>query len=248
MANRGLGLVRWFLCVQAVFAQFGGGMDQMPKKPKPAPLKEDLKYIQCETCKAMVLEATRQAAELSSNSAVEEMLDKICDADLDGKEGRTKEGAWMSQIDVAKATSGPYAGRAIKLEHKGPGYCRRECRTVAKACDMVMDKLEADELARDVLAAASSSEKPQSAAAAVAQRVCTKQIGVCKKGKVPLWPEGKVRKNEQFKARDKKDEDLENLLSSLKGSGGGGMTMMRPGEMDLGDDKVDEIDVLKDEL
>ena len=83
----------------------------------------------------------------------------------------------------------------------------------------------------------------------VARRVCTKMAGVCKKGKVPLWPEGKVRKNEQFKPKDKKDDDIENLLASMKGMpGGGGLSMMRPGDMDLGDDKVDEIDVLKDEV
>ena len=83
--------------------------------------------------------------------------------------------------------------------------------------------------------------------AMTAQRVCTKMAGVCKK--VPSWPEGKVRKNEQFKPRDPKDDDLEKLLESMKGiPGGGGLSMMRPGDMDLGDDKIDEIDVLKDEL
>ena len=234
--------MRWLLCVQMARAQFGG-MNDMPKKPKPAPLKDDLKYIQCSTCKLMVQEAARQAAALSSSSAVEDMLDKICDPEADGKEGRSKEGAWLSEYDTSKQ------GQALVLERKGPGYCRRECRTIAKACDTVMDKLEGDELASDVLAAAMSGEKSASAAAAVAQRVCTKQLGVCKKGKVPLWPEGKVRKNEQFKPREKKDDDLEDLLASLKGGpGGSGLTMMRPGEMDLGDDKVDEIDVLKDEV
>ena len=49
--------------------------------------------------------------------------------------------------------------------------------------------------------------------------------------------------------KPKKDDDIENLLASMKGMpGGGGLTMMRPGDMDLGDDKVDEIDVLKDEV
>ena len=60
---------------------------------------------------------------------------------------------------------------------------------------------------------------------------------------MPLWPEGKIRKNEQFKPVDKKDQDLEDLLASMKGMpGAGGLTMMRPGDMDLGDDKVDEIE------
>ena len=220
---------------QAAHAQF----DQMPKKPKPAPLTDDVKYIRCETCKRMVTEAVRQAAEASSTSAIEDMLDKICDADADGKEGRGSEGVWMSEFDVSKK------GQALVLEHKGPGYCRRECRTIAKACDGVMEKLDSDELAEVLLSAANEHKS----AGVVAQRVCTKMAGVCKKGKVPVWPEGKVRKNEEFKPKDKKDDDIENLLASMKGMpGGGGLTMMRPGDMDLGDDKVDEIDVLKDEV
>ena len=65
----------------------------------------------------------------------------------------------------------------------------------------------------------------------------------------PLWPAGKPRQNEQFKPKDKKDSELEDLLASMQDMpGGGGMTMMNPSEMDLGDDKVDDIDVLKDEL
>jgi hypothetical protein len=220
--------------VASVRAQFG--MDQMPKKPKPAPLKDDLKYIKCETCKRMVTEAVRQAESFTSQSAVEDMLDRLCDADADGKEGRGREGVWLAEIDISKQD------RALELTHKGPGHCRRECRTVAKACDSVMEKLEPDELA-DLIRGSKSS------AGMLAQRVCTKVAGFCKKGKVPMWPEGKVRKDEQFKAKDPKDDELEDLLASMKGmTGGGGLSMMRPGDMDLGDGKVDEIDVLRDEL
>ena len=169
----------------------------------------------------------------------EDLLEKICDADADGKEGRGDEGIWLSELDVVKQ------GQALVLEHKGPGYCRRECRTIAKACDSVMEKLDSDELVELLF---STSKEKQSAGVA-AQRVCTKMAGVCKKGKVPLWPEGKARKNEQFKPKDKKDDDLEDLLASMKGMpGGAGLTMMKPGDMDLGDDHIDEIDVLKDEV
>lgn len=160
-------------------------------------------------------------------------------AERQGKEGRGKDGVWMSELDVSKK------GQALVLTHQGPGYCRRECRTIAKACESVMEKLDSDELAEVLI----SSTQEKKSAGVVAQRVCTKMAGVCKKGKVPLWPEGKVRKNEQFKPKDSKDDELEDMLAGLKGMpGGGGLTMMKPGELDLGDDKVDDIDVLKDEL
>lgn len=67
------------------------GINDMPKKPKPAPLKEDLKYIKCETCNHMVKEAMRRTAEISSTSAVEDMLDKVCDADADVAEQRATQ-------------------------------------------------------------------------------------------------------------------------------------------------------------
>ena len=73
---------------------------------------------------------------------------------------------------------------------------------------------------------------------------------MCKKAKRPLWPEGKPRKNEEFKPRDPKDDDLEDLIASMNNGmpGAQQMSMMRPSEMDLGDGQIDEIDVLKDEM
>ena len=35
----------------------------------------------------------------------------------------------------------------------------------------------------------------------------------CKKGKTPAWPEGKVRKNEIFKPKTKKDKETEDLMA-----------------------------------
>ena len=224
------------LLLTSVGAQFG--MDQLPKKPKPAPLKDDLKYIKCEVCKKVVMEASRQAASLSTQSAVEDMVERMCDADADGKEGRGSEGVWMSELDISKK------GQGLVITNKGPGVCRRECRTVAKACEDIVERLEIEEWA-DLL------RREKASAGSIGQRVCTKKISVCKKGKVPLWPEGKVRKDEQFKPRDKKDVELEELMASLNMQGmpgGAGLTMMKPSDMDLGDDGVDEIDVLRDEL
>ena len=225
----------WLLAIlcSTTQAQF----DQMPKKPKPAPLKADLKYIKCAVCEKMVAEALRQMEDLSSTSAVEDMLERVCDADADGKEGRGKEGSWMSELDVSKK------GQQLLVEHKGPGHCRRECRTVAKACDSVVEKLENDELAEVLL----NGARAQTSTGMIAQRVCVQMAGVCKKGKVPLWPEGKVRQNEVFKPKEKKDSDIDDLLASMGGMGGmGGLTTMSASDMDLG--IVDEIDQLRDEL
>ena len=84
----------------------------------------------------------------------------------------------------------------------------------------------------------------------VEQRLCTKMGRVCRKGNVPLWPEGKPRMNEQFKPKDEQDLKLEEMVATMAGDHGTGITMMKPGEYDLRDGTVtiDEIDVLKEEL
>lgn len=222
----------FLLAVALASAQMMGEYG-MIKKPKPAPLTEDLKYIRCETCTKMVHEAVKRAAAMSTQSAVEDMLEKICDADADGKEGRGDEGLWMSELDVSKQ------GQKLVLSHIGPGNCRRECRTIAKACDQVMEKVDADELVELL--------REKKSAGTTAQRVCTKMANVCKKGKEPVWPEGKVRKNEIFSPRmNTKDDELEKLLAGMPAMPG--MTMMKGSDLDLGDGTVDEIDQLKDEV
>ena len=125
------------------------------------------------------------------------------------------------------------------------GHCRRECRTIEKACADVVDSV--DELGEYLLEAAREGKSTGT----VAQRVCTKMAGVCKKGKTPPWPEGKVRKNEQFKPKTKKDKETDELMANLRnmpGMEGQGLSMMSGSDLDLGDGAVDDIDVLKDEL
>lgn len=247
-------------------AQFGAdGPGGMPKKPKPSPLNDDLPFIKCPVCEKMAAEAHKRISEIveaapaaksskrrfetSSHTGdvtaqVESLLENICDADADGKEGRTKDGRWLAEYDIAKD------GQTLTLKHMGPGHCRRECRTIAKSCETVLAKLSDgdDDLSEVLLKAV----REKQSVGMVAQRMCTKLAGVCKKKKTPLWPEGKPRKNEQFKAKDKKDTDLEDLLASMGGMGGGmgGLTSMSASDMDLDgvDTPVDEIDIIKDEL
>jgi len=241
-----------------------GQMDQMPRKPKPAPLNGDLPYIRCQTCEIMVAQALGRVKEVlesqaspaekkkkgakrrfehssslgSVEGAVEDIVTGLCDA-----EG--KYGGWISDYDVVKRDS------VLKLESQvggdvAGGHCRRECRTIAKACAGVLEDVESD--LGDLLISAAKSGR---SAGTTAQRVCVKMAGVCKKGKTPAWPEGKVRKNEQFKPKTAKDKQTEELMASLQsmpGMGGQGLSMMTGSDIDLGENKVDPIDELKDEV
>jgi len=234
------------------------GMDQMPKKPKPAPLNKDIPYIKCQTCELMAARALAQVKELVAGEApksekkrrfdhssdlggleasVEDLVGSVCDSE-------SKAGAWMADYDIIKR------GATLKLENQVGGdtvggHCRRESRTIEKACAGVVDSI--DELAEYLLTAAREGKS----VGTVAQRVCTKMAGVCKKGKTPAWPEGKVRKNEQFKPKTKKEQETDDLMASLKnmpGMGGQGLSMMSGSDLDLGDGKENDEDVLKDEI
>ena len=240
-----------------LLAQASAQMDAMPKKPKPTPISGDIKYIRCQTCQIMVEKALEQINVLlaeekpksqqkrrfdsSSNlggieSDVEDIVTSICNSE-------SKEGEWMSHYDIAKV------GSALRLMNQlggdvVGGHCKRECRTIEKACMGVLETVES-ELAELLLASAKAKTSP----GMVAQRVCTKMAGVCKKGKTPPWPEGKVRRNEEFKPKTKKDRETEELMASMQsmpGMEGQSLQMLRGDELDLGDS--DGGDGLKDEV
>lgn len=242
------------------------------KKAKPAPLNADLPFLECPVCQKVAVEALRQVRNIldaapaakaskrrfesssslgSTESETEEVLLKICNPENDGlkeygKPQRSASGKWISELDVVKQ------GTALALKPMGEGHCRRECRTIAKSCEQVLSRLSDgdDDLGEYLLSAA----KSQLSEGVVSQHVCAKMAGVCKKSKLRSWPEGKPRKNEQFKPKDAQDHKLQEALATMAGENGNGISIMQPGDYDLpGDDsaklrKVDPIDVLHDEL
>ena len=251
-------------------SMYGNNEMHQYRKAKPAPLNDDVPYLMCPVCEKMAAEALKQVTKLVAaekpdrpkkrrfetssrlgglEEATEDILSEMCDPDNDGhkeygKEAKSGAGAWIARYDVAKSD------RALVLERQPPGHCRRECWTISKACDAVLEKLTEDEDA-DVAAYLVNAAKEKTSAGIVAQRLCTKMSGVCKKKKVPLWPEGKPRMNEQFKPKTEEDFKLERNVANTPGENGNGITIMKPGDYDFGDGKqanVDEIDVLKEEL
>ena len=245
------------LSIDIILAQTFDEMG-MPKKPKPAPLDKDLPYIRCGVCKRALERAHHIVEELVANNKpaptkkrrfeasatagnlegkVEDAIAALCNPDSDA-------GAWISELDIAKS------GSELSLIHKGPGHCRRECRTIAKSCESIMEKLaDGDvDIAERLIGAVREGTSAQKV---VHGTICTKVTGACKKGKALKWPEGMARMNEEFKPKDpeqaQKDRELEKLLATMQSGPGGdsGLSMMRPSDLDFGGG--DE-DVLKEEL
>lgn len=240
-------------------SQFAPGvLDSLPKKAQPAPIEADLPYLRCPVCEELskalyrIVEAklegqppkrvARSRLESSANlggedEAVENVMLEICNPEK-------PNGSWIRFLDVVKA------GRKLDLRHMPIGKCRRECRTIEKVCGQLMDSLDDEDPAEVLLAAV----KSKSGAPAFSQRMCIKLSKVCKKGQVPLWPEGKARKNEEFIAMTEAeitDERKSLEAQQMKTEGGNPIQSYRLQDFDiegLTKVKADPRDELKDEL
>ena len=235
-----------------------GLMDAFPKKPKPAPLEADIPYLKYPVCedlaKKMYFDAEEFAAnrgpkpqkksrlESSSNLGkleedVETMLVHVCDPEHPA-------GRWIRERDVVKS------GSALKLNRMPLGKCRRECRTIEKICMGHLDKLNDEDLGEVLL----DGVREKIGAQAFAQRMCVKMSKVCKKGKVPPFPEGAVRQNEEFWALDADDIELERQkeqASMMKDKKGNVLKSYDLQDLDIEEleqAETDSRDILKDEV
>lgn len=194
------------------------GMDPLPPKQKPdrgpdgladyPPMKKDIPYIKCSVCQKMAAKAyeaikavvkkheeeaaarkARQKPTKKSQfaaspymgdmqSEIELVLDKLCDVEHD-------LGKWMAEYDIVKD------GPELRLIHYKPGTCRRECRTMQKACEAVAEEID-EEIGEYVLKMVEAGESVGNAIV----RVCNKLSKVCKKGATPPY-KGR-RQNEEF--------------------------------------------------
>lgn len=132
---------------------------------------------------------------------------------------------------------------------EGVGKCRRECKTIDKACGQVLEALEDHDFGETLIEAA----REKQGAKALASKMCNQMATVCKKGKVPLWKEGKVRKNEEFVALSEQDLKTETMMAEMrktKGENGLPMTAMTADDLDMEgfERKADPRDELKDEV
>lgn len=190
------------------------GMPPLKKESKPKegpngladypPMNKDIPYIKCQVCRRMASEAYASVQRILENHTgrelkkvrqhsrfehvtgtgevhehVDAVVDRVCDFESD-------EGAWMAQTDIVKE------GEALHLiDYKKQGTCRRECRTMQKTCEALVESMDFE------LASYMHKLAEQGVSSGVAQqRVCNQLSKVCKKGNTPPYL-GK-RKNEDF--------------------------------------------------
>merc|ERR1740130_1747159 len=200
-------------------------MGRKNQEPGAEPIKADLKYIYCGVCRKMVDIAYAKSAELLEKRFAYKKRSKLSATEFDG-EGAVQdyvekicnplkpEGEWISKIDLVHDEK-----QLLLATQPDPGHCRRECRTVAEACDDVLDKADTD--FTEILYKGVKESTPLEQ---VQRFICNRAASVCKKKAPPL----KSRAfDEKFKAMTADEKQMIDMQANLKESGMSGTMYKR---------------------
>lgn len=109
------------------------------------------------------------------------------------------EGSWVGQIDLVKD------GTTLMLATQPhDGKCRRECRTVERACEDVLDKADTD--FTEILY---NSAKDGESLEQVQRLICNRAAGVCKKKPPALKERTHDEKFEIMSADEKQMREMQ---------------------------------------
>ncbi|GAX82084.1 hypothetical protein CEUSTIGMA_g9512.t1 [Chlamydomonas eustigma] len=181
--------------------QFGRGKDE-----KDPAVKTDLKYIICGTCegiaKQAVLSVKRNKSEETPikkyrESDVLDMLEEICDPD-------TAAGEWITNIDLQET-----GDRLQLVEMPQSGKCRRECRTIARACSDIMEDADITELSEGLWHGFSRGD--------TSKLLCKELTSSCKR-KIPPLPKDRPV-GEEFQPLTEDELSMRQTMRGMKKSG-----------------------------
>lgn len=144
----------------------------MPGGPptEARPVFKSAKLLECTVCKRVADELWKKALDLRETAPYKkpsedmyfDAITEVCNPDKD-------LGEWITFLDITQAD----AGAPLRLEDQEYlGECRRECRTIAKACNTVVEEHREDMAESFYKRDASTKEK-------FANRLCNKWAKVC---------------------------------------------------------------------
>ena len=214
-----------FLFFLFLFLVLQSGKAQKPKKVVEIE-KHDLPYIACDVCQHAVaeifaiLDIKKQEKKKVKMDELEimEVLNAICKAEDEAS------GSWIKMLDIVETKKSEAGKTTLSLVAPGGSQkCGKECATIAASCESLLQ----DEIDLDSLSAALWKDAKLST---VVTNVCTKESKRCAK---PSKPIKHKRTDEDFKPMTKKEQEMEELMRTMKSSGlGGGMSMYDRDDMD----------------
>lgn len=123
----------------------GGGVDMDFGGPsKVEGVKSDVKYILCDTCKALVRRAVFRTEELRkefpntplTEDRIDDALETLCSTN-------SPEGKWITEYDMVEE------GDHITLKRQPTkGKCKEECKTIEMACEKLYGEFGPDLVAK----------------------------------------------------------------------------------------------------
>lgn len=167
----------------------GTPMGRKNQEPKAAAVKSDLPYIRCEVCRRVVDMAYTHATEVldkrfkhkakrrneftqfDGEAALQDFIEKVCVVDKPKGPGE-----WIARTDLVRDKD-----RLVLFDTGTPGHCERECRTVERACEEVVEAADTDfsEALFQGVKEGTDLEKVQ-------RLVCNRSAKVCKAKPPPL--------------------------------------------------------------
>jgi hypothetical protein len=161
------------------------------------PVESDVPFITCSMCKRMVRQLITQVKEPKQGKKKATELDyldymkNLCDPLED-------EGFWLTHLDVLPAN-----GKLIVKRMNVPGHCQEDCKTVALACQTVVNA--ADSEMAEMLFLDKSGTSPETICAS---KIFKSLKGNCANGE-PTLPPDWFDKGSAFRHKTKKDFDRE---------------------------------------
>eukprot|EP01026_Neomeris_dumetosa_P026829 TRINITY_DN2183_c0_g1_i1.p1 TRINITY_DN2183_c0_g1~~TRINITY_DN2183_c0_g1_i1.p1 ORF type:complete len:299 (-),score=34.13 TRINITY_DN2183_c0_g1_i1:226-1122(-) len=227
------------ISLQKVSGQMADGFGKDINE-KAAYVKGDLKFIRCQACQLLAKQAYRQVKDKRSQLPpgqtlkeidIIEMMEKITDPDAD-------EGEWITQIDIQEK-----GDKLVLVEYEDYSECKSECRTIAKACEQLLEDFDTD--------LAEALWKGDLNRAKITNYLCYDLTDACNKP-IPKVPKSR-KPGPQFVAMTKEERDLAKQLAQMKQSGMKGQLFDRNAaeqyleqmkdlyDLDYSDDDLDDV-------
>lgn len=217
----------------------GTPMGRKNQNPKSEVVRSDLEQIKCDVCRKVVDLAYANAREtlekrfrhkskrknefnqFEGEATVQDHLEKVCVADKPNGPGE-----WIRYLDLVSDGE-----RLVMYENTQIGHCERECRTIERACEDVIEAADTEfsEILYEAVKEGTALEKVQ-------RLVCNRAAKVCKTKPPKLAPN---RVDYPFRAMTAEEKQMADMMANLKDSGMGG-TMYRREDLMKGMDSITE--------
>jgi len=130
----------------------GTPMGRKDSTPKMEIVKSDLPYIRCDVCRRMVALAFEHATtvldkrfkhqpkrrneftQFDGEGEVQDYVEKLCSPDKPGSPGE-----WIKRLDILAD-----GDKLVLHENADFGHCERECRTIERACEDVIETADTE--------------------------------------------------------------------------------------------------------